>query len=184
MPKALPHRKPHWRRLRWPLLIGGSVGVILLVAGTLGYRVNFSASEPIGLWQVQAPSGPIHRDDFVVFCAPVPWFPFLEKGSCPNGAKPFLKAVAGVPGDRVEVNHSGVMINGDSLQDSALLPNAPHQDTQSFQWKDSLVVPRDRYWLYGTGWPQHSFDSRYWGPLPGSQILFIARPVLVWHSRH
>jgi conjugative transfer signal peptidase TraF len=182
MLKALPHHKARWRVLRGPLFIGGSVGVILLCAGTLGYRVNFSASEPLGLWQVQAPSGPIHRDDFVVFCAPVPWSPFLEKGACPNGAKPFLKAVAGVPGDRVEVTPSGVWIHGNLLQDSAPLPQALHQDIQLPHWDGALVLPRDRYWLYGSGSPQHSFDSRYWGPLPGSQILFIARPVLVWHS--
>ena len=182
MLKARPRRKAHWRALCWPLLIVGSVGVILLCAGTLGYRVNFSASEPLGLWHVQTPSGPIHRGDFVVFCAPVPWTPFLEKGSCPNGAKPFLKAVAGVPGDRVEASSVGVWINGMRLQDSEPLQRSLHQDIKLPQWHGTMVLPRDRYWLYGTGSPRRSFDSRYWGPLPGSEISFVARPVLVWHS--
>lgn len=182
MPKALPQRKTHRRVLRWPLLIGGSVGLILLFAGTLGYRVNFSASEPLGLWQVQAPSGPIHRDDFVVFCAPVPWSSFLEKGSCPNGAKPFLKTIAGVPGDRVEVNPSGVRINGNLLRDSAPLQRSLHHDIKLPQWLGTMVLSQGSYWLHGSGSPRLSFDSRYWGPLPGSQISFVARPVLVWHS--
>ena len=184
MLRALPQRKAKWRMLRWPLLVGGSISSLLLLAGTLGYRVNFSASEPIGLWQVRVPSGPIHRNDFTVFCAPVPWAPFLEKGACPNGAKPFLKAVAGVPGDRVEASSAGVWINGMRLHNSEPLQRSLHHDIKLPQWHGTMVLPQDRYWLYGTGWPRRSFDSRYWGPLPGAQILFMARPVLVWHSRH
>lgn len=185
MPSALPAgRKAHWRALRRPLLACGSLAGMLLLAGALGYRINFSASEPLGLWRVHTPTGTIHAGEYVTFCAPVPWYPFLAKGGCPNGAKPFLKEVAGVSGDSVKVTGAGVWIDGRKLPDSAPLPRALNYDVRLPQWRGALVLPKRTYWLYGTGWPRLSFDSRYWGPLPGAQIISVARPVLVWHSRH
>ncbi len=157
---------------------------ILLLSWVLGYRINFSGSEPVGLWQVHAPAGPLHTGDYVSFCAPVAWYPFLQPGDCPNGAKPFLKQVAGVPGDRVEVSESGVRINGRTLPDSSPLRHAISVNVSLPQWRGVMVLPRETYWVYGTGWPRRSFDSRYWGPLPRSQVISIARPVLVWASAH
>jgi conjugative transfer signal peptidase TraF len=177
-------RPARWRILRTPLLLGGSMAGVLLLAGLLGYRINFSASEPVGLWQVHAPSGLLQVGDYVSFCAPVAWYPFLTKGDCPNGAKPFLKQVAGVPGDIVVVKDAGVWIDGRKLPDSAPLSRAISMDVSLPQWRGVQVLPRDAYWMYGTGWPRRSFDSRYWGPLPRSQIISIAQPVLVWTSAH
>ncbi|MGA7178230.1 MAG: S26 family signal peptidase [Thiobacillaceae bacterium] len=157
---------------------------VLLVSWVLGYRINFSASVPVGLWQVHAPSGPLQQGDYVSFCAPVAWYPFLQPGDCPNGAKPFLKQVAGVPGDRVVVTDAGVRINGRTLADSIPLARAISMDVSLPQWREAMVLPRDSYWVYGTGWPRRSFDSRYWGPLPRSRILSIAQPILVWASPH
>jgi conjugative transfer signal peptidase TraF len=175
---------PRWRILRMPLMIGGSVTGLLLVSWVLGYRINFSASEPVGLWQVHASEDPLHRGDYVSFCAPVAWYPFLQTGDCPNGAKPFLKQLVGLPGDRVVVSDAGVVINGRALPDSAPLVRAISMDIRLPQWRGVMVLPRDSYWMYGTGWPRRSFDSRYWGALPRSYILSIARPVLVWTSTH
>lgn len=38
------------------------------------------------------------------------------------------------------------------------------------------------YWLIGTG-SQHSWDSRYWGPVTDEQILLKVKPLLVLNKQ-
>jgi conjugative transfer signal peptidase TraF len=178
------HRQANWAALIQPLVFGVVAAMIVSIGGLLGFRVNVSGSEPLGIWRVHNLTSGIHRGDYVSFCAPVGWYPFLETGDCPNGAKPFLKQIAGVPGDRVEEDESGVRINGRLLKDSSPLPYSIHDHVALPQWRGHLTLHPDTYWVYGTGWPSRSFDSRYWGPLPGRLIHAIAQPVWVWNDVH
>lgn len=85
---------------------------------------------------------------------------------------PMFKTVAGIPGDRVQVNMDGVWINGQRLPFSRQLTASrrypmvqlPHQ-------QGDFVLGKDEYWIYGSGGKPElaaqSFDSRYWGVVTG-----------------
>ena len=86
-----------------------------------------------------------------------------------------LKTIVGIAGDRIYVSDDGVTVNG------LLLPGSIPK-LQSIQYP-GILLPRFRgdlllgpgqYWVYGRGaftdLASRSFDSRYYGPIPRTQI--------------
>ncbi|MHB1952327.1 MAG: S26 family signal peptidase [Sulfobacillus sp.] len=142
-----------------------------------GYRINLTPSEPLGLWRVWPATTAPRRGDTVSFCAPVPEYPFLDRGICPRGLMPFLKEIVGVPGDRIVETDRGVTVNGMRLPHSR-----PHRMAVGYlvrlpRWRGRMMLKPGVYWTYGSHDPRWSFDSRYWGPLARTRIRFLARPV-------
>ena len=83
----------------------------------------------------------------------------------------FVKRVVGLPGDEVQILNGDVYVNGQVLSE----PYAVRHD-------DNLAlvkVPFGHYFLMGDN-REHSYDSRYLGPIPAERIqgkvAFIARP--------
>jgi conjugal transfer pilin signal peptidase TrbI len=78
-----------------------------------------------------------------------------------------IKRIAGVPGDRVEVNRDGVTINGEKVASgTALVKLYP-------EFKDrNYVIGQDEFFLVG----EHALsdDSRYWGVISRKFILGTA----------
>jgi len=100
--------------------------------------------------------GNIDRGDTVVF-----WFPG-------DPTKSYIKRVIGVPGDRVEVDHGTVIINGHALQEAYLSS------------MESRVVGPDEFFVLGDH-RSSSNDSRAWGMVPRRYIygkaVFIYWPL-------
>ncbi|HET6794353.1 MAG TPA: signal peptidase I [Acidimicrobiales bacterium] len=99
----------------------------------------------------------IHRGDIVVFTLP--------KGETAGpGIDDLIKRVIGLPGDTIEAVGGKVLINGKALDEPYLPPGAvttllPRQK-----------VPAGRYFLMGDN-RTDSRDSRYFGTIPGSDIV-------------
>lgn len=179
------HRPAHVHRLWVPALVLGLA--VLGFTGTwiAGYRLNSTPSEPVGIWRmipVTSPARQIKTGEYVSFCAPTPDFSFLDPGDCGNGIAPFLKEVVGVPGDVVVETASGVTIDGQPLYQSRPLPKAVGYPIALPQWRGRIRLKSDQYWVYGSGWPRLSYDSRYYGPVSGSRIRAIARSVWIWKA--
>lgn len=85
----------------------------------------------------------------------------------------FVKFVAGVPGDTVEVGPKGVFVNGAYWGELDLLPKLK-RDAASYYRKE--VVPPGRYFVMGSA--PNSFDSRYWGPVEQERIIGRAEALL------
>ena len=160
------------------------IGVSAEVARDAGWRLNLTASEPLGLYRLQAVTmNQIPRGALVELCPPA-WvtpaaFPFYMQGDCPGGGRAMLKTIAGIPGDRIGVSEDGVTINGVMLPGSA-------SRVRSLQYPE-ILLPRFRgevrlgpqqYWVYGGGarpaLAALSFDSRYFGPIAIGQIRGLA----------
>ncbi len=105
----------------------------------------------------------IDRGDTVVF-----WFPG-------DPTKSYIKRVIGVPGDRVEVDHGTVVINGKPLTETYV--PAEFRDVSSM---DPRVVGPDEYFVLGDH-RSSSNDSRAWGMVPRRDIygkaVFIYWPL-------
>jgi conjugative transfer signal peptidase TraF len=162
--------------------------VFSLFGGLAGYRINLTASMPLGIWR--KPTA-IQRGSYVAACIP-PDTPaaqvaiergYIPPGGCPSGFAPLLKQIATFPGDTVLLTDEAVYING------SLLPSSRTQATDS-KGRPLPSFPRGSYrvlpgecWLFATTHP-NSFDSRYFGPIPESCIVTSLLPVATFELPH
>ena len=136
------------------------------------------------------PPGRVERGDLMIFHYPVDPHQYL------------VKRVVGVPGDRIRLRGGRVWIDGSLLAEPyafyspspanafrdefptvretrpALRPSWSGQ-LQRATRDDELIVPSDEYFVLGDN-RNDSEDSRYWGFVPGSEI--VGRPLLVYFS--
>jgi signal peptidase I len=107
--------------------------------------------------------GKIDRGDTVVF-----WFPH-------DPTKSYIKRVIAVPGDRVEVDHGSVIVNGQSLVENYVPEEYRDQSSMT-----ETTIPKDEYFVLGDH-RSSSNDSRAWGMVPRRYIygkaVFIYWPL-------
>ncbi|MCW1410716.1 conjugative transfer signal peptidase TraF [Rhizobium sp. 1AS11] len=157
------------------VLGGGAVA-----AFTAGYRINLTPSEPLGLWRIVALDRPPAAGDLVFICPPqTPAMRvarergYLRFGTCPGGVAPLIKTIIALAGQHVEigahVSVDGVRVpfSDVATRDGSGRPMAPDSGG---------VVPAAQVFLHSPF--SGSFDSRYFGPLPVSGILGLAKQVL------
>ncbi|WP_144578811.1 conjugative transfer signal peptidase TraF [Agrobacterium sp. DE0009] len=147
-----------------------------------GYRLNLTPSEPLGLWRIEELQRSVAIGDLVFLCPPMTatfteaWRRgYLRRGLCAGGFAPLIKAVAALPGQHVDITDH-VLIDGRPVPSSAvwgrdgegrvLLPDS------------GGVVPPHHLFLHSAY--ASSYDSRYFGPVPVSGLLGLARPVLTF----
>nr|WP_245262813.1 conjugative transfer signal peptidase TraF [Ensifer sp. BR816] len=155
-------------------------GVVLSAAVFGGFRLNLTPSEPLGLWRIEAPSRAIAVGDLVFVCPPMTPVieearrrSYLARGLCQGGVAPLIKAVAALPRQRVEI--------GDAVRiDGKLLPSSRLRRTdgagRSLKPFAGGIVPAGMLYLHSPF--ASSYDSRYFGPVPETGLLGLARPVL------
>jgi conjugative transfer signal peptidase TraF len=167
------------------LVAGGLVMAALVGADLVGLRINGTASMPEGLWHVGAPVAPFRRGEIVTLCPP-DTLPFLEAaargylpaGFCPGGFEPLVKPIAAIAGDLVTVSAAGVTVNGAPVPGTApLAADSAGRPLSPFPAGAYRVAP-GALWLL-SGHDSRSFDSRYFGPVPASNVQGVARPLWV-----
>ncbi|SEI19247.1 conjugation peptidase TraF. Serine peptidase. MEROPS family S26C [Rhizobium tibeticum] len=155
------------------VIFGGSIG---------GLRINTTPSEPLGLWRVAALDRPVQVGDLVFVCPPMTdaiseGFArgYLRSGLCPGGFGPLIKTVAAVGGQHIEIS-SHVTVDGRPIASSSLVS----QDGQGRPLRPYVggTIPAGFVFLHSP-FPG-SWDSRYFGPVPVSGVLGLARQVLTY----
>ncbi|MBN2200869.1 signal peptidase I [bacterium] len=91
-----------------------------------------------------------------------------------DGKSNFIKRITGMPGDTVAMAGGRWVVNGKPASDPAF--TGTRADTGAF---GPVVVPRDAYFVTGDN-PDHSRDSRQFGPVP--RHLIRGKPVFVYFS--
>lgn len=152
-----------------------------------GIRINTSNSIPVGLyWMIKRP---LTKGDYVIFCPPQkPLFhkalarSYINPGFCPGGYGYMMKKVLATKGDTVSITSEGVVVNGERLPFSLPISRdsigrtLPHLNMIRYTLNDTeLLLMTDQSTL--------SFDARYFGLLPKSQIKAVIVPILTWPSR-
>ena len=173
-----------------PLGMAGTAAVTVVVAAlatanVTGLRINGTPSMPRGLWRVTSTEAPLRRGAVVTICPPdTPPFReaaargYIPAGSCPGRYEPLVKPIGAASGDVVAMSESGVTVNGRAIrgtaplaQDSAGRPLRPVRP-------GTYPVAPGEVWLL-SGHDPRSFDSRYFGPVPASNVQGVAQPVWV-----
>lgn len=168
-----------WRRAAVVTTIVVIPALILAAAYPAGFRLNLTPSYPRGLWRII----PLQRDtaigDLVFVCPPrTPGFElarargYVRRGSCPGGMGPLIKTVVALPGQTIEIAGS-VTIDGGELPHSDVQPtDAEGRELGPYS---GGMVPAGTLFLHSDF--AGSYDSRYFGSIPASGLLGLARPV-------
>ncbi|WP_457659840.1 conjugative transfer signal peptidase TraF [Sinorhizobium medicae] len=163
-------------------MVTSQVGVGLFAAAAFfgGFRLNLTPSEALGLWRIETPQRAIAAGNLVFICPPqTPPFEearhrlYLARGLCPGGFAPLIKAVAALPGQYIEIGQ-GVSIDGRPLPSSAVR-RTDGAGRPLKPYAGGVVPPG---YLYVHSPFVSSYDSRYFGPIPDSGLLGLARPIL------
>lgn len=161
------------------------VSALTAVAITGGYRLNLTPSEPLGLWRIEQLQRPVAIGDLVFLCPPSTAVfaearvrGYLRRGLCAGGVAPLIKTVAALPGQRVEITDH-VHIDGRSVPASSV--SGTDGDGRVLLPGSGGVVPPHHLFLHSSF--ASSYDSRYFGPIPDSGLLGLARPVFTFHPR-
>ncbi len=182
----------HFKGFRHPrrpvlALLGPVIVVALLVAlgRVFGLRISLTDSAaPAGIYRIVSEIS-VERGELVGACLPASIAQeglargYLRKGDCPGGIEPVAKIIGALPGDLVEVWPGWVSVDGVVFADSAVaahdsigrpLPHVP--------WGRRQVAPGE-VWLFGFH-NVRSWDARYFGPVPLSEVRAALKPVLTW----
>ena len=162
-------------------------GVVLLGAMAAafawgGYRVNFTPSYPLGLWQIETLERPVAVGDRVLICPPSgPAVDlarerfYLPRGLCPAGTAPLIKTVVALAGQSIRVE--GQVIIDDAPLRASTVHSRDVEGRPMTAWTGG-VVPEGELFLHSNF--VGSYDSRNFGPLPAAGILGLAREVLTF----
>ncbi|KJF65322.1 conjugative transfer signal peptidase TraF [Rhizobium nepotum] len=161
---------------------GGTIAALAAIAYFGGFRLNLTPSEPLGLWRIVTLQRPVKSGDLVFICPP-PTAPFEEarrrgyvrRGLCPSGFAPLIKTVAALPGQHVEIG-ANVTVDRKPLA-SSIVRASDGEGRPITPFKTGIVPPKNLF-LHSSF--ASSYDSRYFGPVPDTGLLGLARPVLTF----
>jgi signal peptidase I len=140
-----------------------------LVVNKLVYRPTLSPVE-----KSLSPTRSIRRGDIIVFRSPI------------EPETNVVKRVIGLPNERLRIEQKKVFINDEVLDEPYAHFQAPDKgdDPNAFYEMrgdnfSEITIPADHYFMMGDN-RDNSYDSRYWGPLPGD--LVRGRALMVYWS--
>ena len=168
-------------RALWPASAALALWLVVGVgAARSGVWINVSPSLPLGVYRVVA--GPPERGAIVLVClsATVGRLArargYLGPGPCPGGAGRLGKTVAAVAGDTVDVEATGVTIDGRAIASSAPLARDAEGRALARVTPGAWVIPEGMLFLLSTQHPR-SFDSRYYGVVPATAVVARLRAI-------
>ena len=142
----------------------------LLVGDHLFVNRFIFGPETTRLEKALLPLRRVQRGDIVIFRSPE------------RPAVDMVKRCIGIPGDTIRVAGKTLFVNGEPMQESAFAVYEPRRRHSSRRSRDDFgpyVVPPDHYFCMGDN-RDHSYDSRFWGPVPAHYVK--GRAFLVYWS--
>jgi len=104
--------------------------------------------------------GQMNRGDIVLFRSTI------------KPPRDFIKRLVGLPGEEIKIRSGMILINGKSVDESKW----------NVKWDNSnfgpFRIPENSYFFVGDNRPD-SYDSRFWGPVPGKNIIGKAE-LIIW----
>jgi signal peptidase I len=81
----------------------------------------------------------------------------------------FVQRLVGLPGEKIDIHDGHVFADGRQLGESDGIPDIHYTTGPARPFMAKYEVPQDAYFMLGDNSP-NSFDSRYWGYLPASNV--------------
>jgi len=166
--------KEQWKNWGEPLLIAFILAFFIRTFLLGPYKIptgsmipTFMVGDRIFVDKISYRFRPPERGDIVIFKYP------LDK------KKDFVKRLAGLPGDKIEIRDGRLIVNGVLMED---VPFADHyyynrQDWEFAKAGHPILVPGSAYFVLGDNSSQSS-DSRNWGFVPEKNL--VGKAFLIW----
>ena len=140
------------------------------------FWLNLTESEPIGLYHMEKPNREIRRGEMVIMGIPEPYQKYVYGRKWLPPGWPLMKHVGAVAGDQFCFGDDSFWING------ARIGPVYSVNSQGFplpRLEGCRQVPVGHFLPVATG-VKTSFDGRYMGPVPMSEIQGLVRPIWVF----
>lgn len=131
-----------------------------------GMAPTITNNEPVTINYLAYAASPPRRWDVVALYGPAP--------TLPNNSI-YLKRVIALPGETISLSSTGIVVNGALLDMPSAVSNAycppeslPILDMARVSFP--FTVPPKHYFVVGDNWT-NSLDSRYYGAVPGTNIV-------------
>jgi conjugative transfer signal peptidase TraF len=136
-----------------------------------------SGSMPVGVYYTFTDDSPVKKGDTVTVILPDNIQAFgVKRGFLKNMKTMLLKEIIAVPGDNVKLTEKELTVNGKRYLAPVHKYDSLHRKIEHI--KESAYIETDGYWLYGSGNPDDSWDSRYFGPVKKENIVKKAIGIL------
>lgn len=157
--------------------------LLLLLALQLGqaivgkrYWLNFTGSEPMGIYHAEKLDRPPRRGDMVIMSVPDRFKRYVYGRRWLPEGWPLLKHVGAVPGDLFCIRGGHLTINGAII---GPVFQSDHEGMPLPRLEGCRRVPAGHFLPVAAGL-QSSFDGRYMGSVSQSEIRGLAKPVLTF----
>lgn len=157
------------------------LSIFLLVLNTLGiytrkcFVLNISSSIPIGIYKVDK-SIDFKKGDIITFSTKNYSDILNYSGSIKNVT--FSKYVVGISGDYIRIENNKIYINnkkkGNIFKVDGLNNKLPQLKEKKY------IVKVDEVFVLGTN--DKSFDSRYYGCIKKSDVIYKLVPFIIWED--
>lgn len=155
------------------LLLLGLTTLPLAAASALQDRplvlINRSASEPSGVYLVA--QGPAVPGEKIAFRVPQPGRAYAAAVMPERLGSSILKTVVAGEGDRVCAATGWLVINS---RDVAAIARTDRRGQPLPQWRECRRLRAGELFVFSDRIP-NSFDSRYYGPVPASDVIGVYR---------
>ena len=174
--------KKRWASRAMVGLLGSGVAAGICLFGNwlptkLGCCLNITPSEPVGFYR-RIDGKPV-RDALVLFKQPQNRRASVLRLYLPINL-PLIKRVAAVPNDVVQIDRSGVRVNGVYWPDSVPLSHDREGRLLTAYPFGAYRVALSELWVMSNN--PRGLDSRYFGPVPLSNVISRLVPVATWTS--
>ena len=140
------------------------------------FYINFTSSEPIGVYKLIPGYEDLKIGDYVLFEVPDHARPYIHgRGWLPEGWV-LLKNVGALPGDMVTITDSEVRINNTVIGPVLLADN---KNRPLPQLRGDFEIPEGFFFPISKRL-NNSFDGRYFGPISHKLIIGKAVPILTF----
>lgn len=130
------------------------------------YAINRSDSIPTGIYKLYPLEDDIKKGDIVVFDVSDELFNYmLDRGYINEYTKSFIKIIAGVPKDEIEIDKD-LKINGKIIKENLYKKDSLGRELPLKEGK--YILEKDEYFVIGTH--IRSFDSSYMGVIRKDQM--------------
>lgn len=182
----LGFKKPNNKTL---LILSGALliaPVLISIFLVFGIIFTYTGSVPIGFYKIVEDRSTLQRGDVVSFCLSDNVAKmglsreYIKSGICANGSEELIKEIIAVPGNHVRVTTNRLIVSDGIMSQSYNAPTTiidkHHLSVYRFIHNGPYIAKG--YWVYGYGDPRNSWDSRYYGEIPRSNIKH--RLVALW----
>lgn len=171
---------------RFIIILAFIVSVFILIIFTAKKEhiiFNTTSSFPLGLYKISSKKNYI-KGELVSFCAieNKTFTRMIKEGytqphpNCSNRTPQLLKKIIALEDDNITIGKA-ISLNNQPIKNSTIFKKDHNGNLLSIQ--SSQKIKKGYFWAM-SDYNEKSYDSRYFGQVPLSNIIGIATPILTW----